>query len=432
MHSLRSSKAVDVVPTNEAVAKAMKEATKIKCAGGSLSYQGSIPHLKITAKTAEEAGYAHGYILAEPIFRVIETVTTQILASIELPMGITIDRSTLTKMLNKKVMDGLWKQIPAEYQKELDGIVSGYNKRLEEGAFKGDALTRNDIILFHLMGDKQHYDMMKNLITVGSAMGGIFTKLFGCTSIIGGDKETGPIFGRNLDWPSYGCLADASMIISRISFETGKNIVEVGLPGFAGTLTGVNEDGLSLAMNVCDGDTQKIEGMMAGFYNRKILETCPTTAKVAEFVAKNNPFGPYHLTVADPNSAAVHHLKQDEKGKHITREKGDAAILETTNCRYSAKKGKVVAGEDEYQSKERRSEIGKHFKRKDNQKHNLEAIESALKLPSVNMSETLHAIVMVPKEMKMKLAVANGNAASKELQTLDLKQLFIQNSAKTK
>lgn len=431
MNSLRSTTSVEASPRSEQVAAAMKRASTVVCPGAQLSYHGHIPLLTITAATPKEAGYAQGYLLAEPIYQLIDAVTSDIIASIQLPKAVEPTWKSVSKMLSQAQIDKLWNQIPEVYQNEIDGVVEGYNKRLEEGAFTGEQLSRNDVVLFHMMPDKQHYDLFKNLISVAGVVKevakGLFSKLFGCTTVIGGDKETGPIFGRNLDWPSYGCLADASMIISRKSYTNGKCTIEVGLPGFIGTLTGMNEDGLSLAMNVCDGETKEIKGMLAGFYNRSILETCDTVAKVQEFVKNTKPLGPYHLTVADPQDAAICHLKQAAGDASILRKKAEGKILETTNCRYRPKKGgsDAVAEPDEYESKERRQELSKHFKRVANERHGHESVEGALKLPTLNMAETLHAIVLLPKTKVMKVAVGNGNAADNPFVTVDVPKIII-------
>ncbi len=398
----------------------------LSCDGGNLSYQGTTPILTLTAKTAEQAGFAHGYLLGDTINQVIQAVTSGILASVELPAGLEANRSMMSAFIDQQKISQLWDQIPKNSQQEIDGVVKGFNKRLKEGAFEGQELTRDEMILFHLLPDKQHFDVVSNLTTVSGDISGLLEKLFGCTTVIGGDKETGPIFGRNLDWPSFGCLGDASVIVNRHSFETGKKIVELSFAGFVGTLTGINEDGLALAMNVCDGETTEIKGMQAAFFNRKILETCATAAKVTEFVGQNKPLGPYHLTVADKQNAAIHHLMQGAKNSHLTREKEAEKVLEAANCRYEAKKkGKeIVPTQDEYSSKERRAELSKHFRQKANKTQSLEAVEKALRLPNLNVEDTIHSVVIEPKEMKLKFAFANTMAASAAMQSLDLKALM--------
>ncbi len=412
------------------VTKAMKVASTLTCVGGNLSYEGKTPVLTLTAESPEAAGYAHGYLLADTINQLIRAVTSDILSTVELPFGMKPDWSTLSTFLDQHKLTQLWNQIPKGYQKEIDGVINGFNKRLEEGAFEGQKLTRNEVVLFHLLPDKQHFDVFDQLATVRGAItgvvSGIFKKIFGCTTVIGGNKETGPIFGRNLDWPSYGCLGDASMIVKRRSFQTGKQIVELSFAGFIGTLTGMNEDGLCLAMNVCDGETKKIKGVLAAFYNREILETCATAAKVAEFISEKKPLGPYHLTVADPEKAATHHLMQGDQKEHLSREKVDAKVLEAANCRYQVKqKGKnAVPIEDEYESKERRVELAKHFKRAANESHSHESVETALQLPYLNVDETVHSVVMHPKEMRMQFAFANAMAASEPMQSLDIKEMM--------
>ncbi len=87
--------------------------------------------------TPEVIGYQHGYFLA----------------------GEIIDLRGAMAMLNEKTTGKTWKfyrdesirlfwqGIPEEYQKELDGIVAGVNKKLGEGKIdRLDALAMNSIL----------------------------------------------------------------------------------------------------------------------------------------------------------------------------------------------------------------------------------------------------------------------------------------------
>lgn len=113
-----------------------------------------------------------------------------------------------------------------------------------------------------------------------------------------------------MDWPSLNIFGSHTFIINRKYAATKLSTVEAGLLGFVGTLTGMNKRGPCLAMNVCSGNTKKIEGMPAAFYNRYCLEHCATVQDVAAKVAEKPPLGNYHLSAADKNHATSFHFNQ--------------------------------------------------------------------------------------------------------------------------
>lgn len=133
MNSLRSTEQVVVSQTGQQVRDAMKNASKRTVAGVTLTYEGSIPVLTISSKSAKEAGHAQGYLLAEPINLVIQTITSAILSTFSLPVA----WAEASKLLDDELLDSVWAKIPANSQQELDGMIDGFNKRLKRGCLQG-------------------------------------------------------------------------------------------------------------------------------------------------------------------------------------------------------------------------------------------------------------------------------------------------------
>ena len=140
-----------------------------------------------------------------------------------------------------------------------------------------------------------------------------------CSAIVDQDPQRGFEFARNMDWPSFGLSGAYSLVINRKHTNGLRNTVEVAVPGFIGTLTGMNDQCLALAMNVCSGTTREMRGMPASLYNRACLEQSRTVGDVEGFVRKQAPLGPYHLTVADRNRAESIHFYQSPGETHVIR-----------------------------------------------------------------------------------------------------------------
>lgn len=203
-------------------------------------------------------------------------------------------------------------------------------------------------------------------------------------------------------------------MINRKHTDGRHNTVEVGMPGFVGTLTGMNEKGLSLSMNVCRGDTSQIRGMPASLYNRSCLERCASVAEVDDLVARQSPLGPYHMTVADPNRAKSIHFYQGPDHEHIKRPLQDTRPLSTLNFRYNP-----CCSSDVHHSTERQRELDQFFANREGR-----PLEEALSLPFVNNWLTTHRVVMEPRNCTMRVAFDNAFAGNAPLHTIPLEKLF--------
>ena len=274
---------------------------------GRLYYQGDIPILELKSDNPYKAGEAHGYLLGSHLNRILKRLDTANASSFNpypLPRPAEIPR----------VLKALRQQIPQEYLSEMQGVVDGFNKWASEGLLKrARKIALDDLLLVHLLPESLHFQscQQESLEPLRSAPK--VAPALGCTVAIDKDEKEGFVFGRNLDWPTLDIFGASTLVINRHYAGSRQATVEVGMPGLIGTLTGMNKQGLSLAMNICEGTSAEIKGMPTLFYNRYLLENCRSVPDVSAKIGERSPLGCYHLTVADAKEAKSFHFFQGEK-----------------------------------------------------------------------------------------------------------------------
>jgi hypothetical protein len=106
------------------------------------------------------------------------------------------------------------------------------------------------------------------------------------------------ILGRNLDFPSLGIAHKHTRLLA-VHPEGHRSFVAVGWPGLAGVLSGMNRDGLALAvMEVYDGESTEA-GTPYLFLFRQILEECGTTAEAISLLRRARITTSNNLILAD-------------------------------------------------------------------------------------------------------------------------------------
>lgn len=382
-----------------------------------LYYQGEIPILELDYEDPKKAGIAHGYLLGKYVHRIMKAFD-HARTFVHIPNG--------EELRGKPdLLEGLRRAIPKEYLEEMEGVVEGYNQWALEGKlFKAKTITLEDLLIFHLMPDSLHFSLQR--VEKGVADCPLKTAPTpACTAVIDKDPHEGIVFGRNMDWPSFGLFGSHSLVINRKHRNGKLSTVEVGLPGFVGTLTGMNSSGTSLAMNVAIGQTDKVRGMPAAFFNRHCLENCSNIESIQNKVRERPPLGPYHLSTADQTGAKAFHLYQAGDNNHTVREWKQGTPLVTTNCNYSSDTEQSL---HMHCSQERDAIINKLYSEAIAQfsTENLERgklVRGCLALPYVNNKETTHKVVMCPLAKRVQVAFDNtfgGKAPLHELDTTAL------------
>lgn len=373
-----------------------------KCDGGRLYYEGDVPVLSLDADDPFKAGQAQGYLCGDALNRlskrfhfVLHTLARMPRAT-ELPHTLRQIRET----------------IPPQYLREMEGVLEGYQRWSKEHPWQFPIqLTIDDLLLIHLLPDSIHFDPSSfehNTASLSAKQIPI-----ACTSIVGPRGE----FVRNMDWPTFGLSGTYSIVVHRKHEKDGlPSSLEVGMPGFVGTLTGMNDRGLSLAMNVAPtlDATKEIRGMPAAFFNRACLENCAHTEDVRSYVTTHSPLGPYHLTTADASGRGLAaHFYQSLQGTLVIRELEEGKPLVTLNDRYSPEPSWPM-----HMGVERKGMLDEFFQKGDR------PLEEARSLPFVNNLETSHSVVMGLGRFSVTLD--NALAGAQPLHDLPVEKLLPQ------
>ncbi len=128
-----------------------------------------------------------------------------------------------------------------------------------------------------------------------------------CSTIAARGKATRDgevLLGRNLDFPALG-VAEAYTRLFAVHSTGYRSFVAVGWPGVCGVLSGINKDGLTLAvMEVYDGESTSAATPYA-FLFRQILEECGSTDEAIAFLKKARITTSNNLMLADPSGRIV-------------------------------------------------------------------------------------------------------------------------------
>lgn len=370
------------------------------CVGGELYYHGDLPILKIDGRDPRRAGFAQGYLLGESIHKITSRFALFLHTFLRQPRA-----EDLTEFLTQ-----VKATLPQEYLTEMEGLVSGYNTwAQEQGWTRPKDMTLDETLLIHLMPD------LPNLVLGGIARNPFLRTepVMGCTSILDRDPERGVLFGRNMDWPSLDLTGQYSLIkqVDRGAVRT----VEVTVPGMIGALTGMNNHGFSLAMNICaEAPPHQVRGMPAVFYNRRCLESCRTVDDMAQM--PSTPLTAYHLTVADPNNGASFHFYQGNERARLLRNDPLATFNRTFGGPYT---------NFDVHFSSLRAAMWEHFYSGIQEgMDRAELMEAAVRLPGINNFETTHTVIMEPRARRMRVAFDNGFSANNPLHEVPIAELF--------
>lgn len=378
-----------------------------KCEGGSLYYQGDVPILSLDADNPYLAGKAHGYLLGDALNRVMKQVHFALH---------TIARQPRAQQLTDAI-EQVKETIPEEYLTEMQGIVEGFKQWSKEHPFSlPKQITLDDLILLHLMPDSMHFNPGR-LASRGKPFP---YENVACSAVIDKDENGNLVFARNMDWPSFGLAGTYSLVINRKHKKPKHSTAEIGVPGFVGTLTGMNDRGLSLSMNVCmSGSTHEMRGMPAAFYNRQCLETCSSVKDVRSFVKGNDPLGPYHLTAADSHDAKAFHFYQSDSKRHVIRDWEEGTPFIVLNGTYA------TPCETGCHYDERQRELNAWFNKTAAEKRpKSKTIRHSLALPHVNNWLTTHSVIMNPESRTMEVSFNNAFAAKHPRRKVATEELF--------
>lgn len=381
--------------------------------GSRLYYQGHVPILELSGTTPFQSGQAHGYLLGPYIYKLKSNFNKIIYGILRQPKP-----SQLQKMLRK-----FYKILPEDYQQEMEGLVHGYNTWAKSAGKIKSLMTKDDLMLIHLIPDSKHFHTKK--MTDKSLKKSVkfqeIPAIFACacTSILSRDANGKIIFGRNKDWSSFGNGGAESLVV--VWKNTGVAVLTV--PGMIGAIQGWNRHNLALAMNVCPGQTNTVRGIPAMFLNRLLLDKTKNFAEAEQFAQRHRPLGPYHLTLADKEGqgGCISFYQGAENNDHFrANERGQSDPLLVVNWRYPECKG------GSFKSKARTKLLNKYFKKAPSgtPSDQYKLVENALKLRHVNSYITMHSLMIVPQDDQISMSWGNGYAPSQQPQRIKMSSVF--------
>lgn len=344
--------------------------------GGELKYVKGIPVLFLSG-TPEEMGEQQGVLVARDVKPLME-----------FPRMI-LERHGIGKAwpVVAALGRGMIKNAPERYQRELAAGI-------------------------------EHSGLDPDVVKVGNAL--VEMRRFGGCSAIVVDparSETGAtIFGRNLDFPTYGVLHKYSLLVVARP-EGVRPFVSVTFPGMSGVLSGMNDAGLAVA--TLDVYRSKDEapffdprGTPLAMCYRRLLEECGSVEEAIALMRKLKPTTYMNLAVADATGGAVLEITP----RNVEVRRSSRGVTPCTNHFCSEKLG---VGQDCW-----RYDVLKKLEESDaRDKVGLSDVASALH--AANQGEwTLQTMIFEPATLKLHLRFGEGPVTGTEMVELDVKELI--------
>jgi len=241
---------------------------------GELTKVGEIRVLRVWG-TSKQRGYAHGYLLAEDLKRLFEAFLADERFSGGAKAYNTIAMPMAAALMSPKSI----------YQREMEGIVEGMRARLGEKGIAIAALGRpleyRDVLAVNCLSDR--VGPMCSSFAVWGRM----------------TKDGATLTARNLDWPRHEWMLGNEVLLVELPSEKPKRAgwVSMTWPGFVGCLSGMNENGVTVAMH--DVHCGAPDGMMGfvprGLVLREAMEAAHNPDAIEQIAAL---FRQRHIAVA--------------------------------------------------------------------------------------------------------------------------------------
>lgn len=248
-------------------------------------------------------------------------------------------------------------------------------------------------------------------------------KVFACSAVLlDADRSStgGPLLGRNLDYPSLGYINEYSLVT--VYRPRGKKaFATIGFPGLVGCISGMNEDGLCLAIHevfdVKEGEkTFDPSGTPYALCHRQLLEECSTIAEAKKLLETLPRTTTLNLSVADRNGVAVFEVTPS----HVVQRNGKKGICACTNHYLTAalKPVEPLNPNDSYERFEALEMLREC-------KGRITPEEVRKQLDQVNLGElTLQTMIFEPATLKVHLALGPVPASQNPLRIVDLAPLL--------
>jgi isopenicillin-N N-acyltransferase like protein len=253
---------------------------------------------------------------------------------------------------------------------------------------------------------------------LGNTLPDVWRGGFACSSIVveaAHSASGGPLFGRNLDFPTLGMLTKYSLVT--VHRPKGKHaFVSIGFPGMFGVLSGMNDAGLSVAVHEVllsrdRGSLFNPKGEPYTFCFRRILEECSTVAEAEKLLRAAKRTTLLNLSVCDPKNDAVFEVTP----KSVAVRHSSRGILACTNhFRTPDLAVPILTLCGRYQRLKQARDAGE-----------LGIADVAKKLDEVSMPRlTVQTMIFEPATLKLHLAIGACPSSALPMKELPLKPLF--------
>jgi hypothetical protein len=298
-------------------------------------------------------------------------------------------------LLKRSRLDAVWPWLVKTSEGMLTRFPAAYRDELEAGV-KASGLPRDKMIVANCLWD---------------------IKKLGCSTIFVAPEKSAtgqPLMGRNFDFPTLGVLQKYSLVI--VCRPNGKHaFASVGFPGLIGVVSGMNDDGLSIATldvtSTRDGAPPfDLSGTPLILTFRRILEECTTVAEAETLLKSVKRTTLMNLAVCDSAGAGV---VFELTSKSVGVRKADGGLCCCTNhFRTEGLATGTWCGRYDALTKGR--ELAK-----------LGTAEVQQRLHAANQGTgTMQTMIFEPATRTLRLALGDGPTTANPLTKLDLKPLF--------
>jgi hypothetical protein len=225
----------------------------------------------------------------------------------------------------------------------------------------------------------------------------------------------GPIFGRNLDFPTFGFLDKYSVVVCYRP-EAKHAFATVTFPGMAGVFSGINDAGLCLAQLEVNYSADKsprvsLTGTPVAMCFRRLLEECTTIDEAEKLLREQNRMMICNLAMCDRQQSVVLEVTP----KNVVRRPSAGGFCPCTNHFRT----KELGGPDEYMCS-RYQKLSKCFAM-----DKLGIADVAHLLDSANQGRfTMQTMVFEPATLTAFLSFGPAPSSAQPLKQIDLAKLL--------
>ncbi len=221
------------------------------------------------------------------------------------------------------------------------------------------------------------------------------------------------LFGRNLDFPTFGFLDKYSVVI--VYRPQGKHaFVSVTFPGFVGVASGMNDAGLCVAQlevnSSAEGSSRvNFSGTPVAMCFRRLLEECSTLDEAEKLLREQKRLIMCNLAICDRQQAAVLEITP----KTVVRRPADHGLCPCTNHFRTEKLAVGTAC----------SRYGRLFAGQ--QLDQLAQTDVARLLDAANQGDrTLQTMIFEPAKLRLHLSLGPPPSSSRPLKRLNLAEVL--------